>query len=449
MRKTHETPPNRRIKSKMLLKAIDADGGSNRDLAYKAGVSFRAIAEARTGFKDDDLQKTRKRLGIVESMTRLAISLGLDPHRVLEELNISASEAKVRKHVERAREDSASKAHHGGDYLLHAVRSRELVNPRRKGPILGIVPWSPFSDGIISGVSVAKLLARSVLGSLNPEWDREVNITLEKSFSDAEKRLLSDDESDTPECLLGLYDLPWRRRADVEIVTLPGLRVKVGALCTRKITWKDVLVGGDSLPRVLVIAGDVGDKLITGPADYPEGRIIKPRLETNDRPTICRRIQTECKQVRQNDLLFVADGPLVSDVFQHLEQTGIKDQLKKDGIEVQKIGGTAWAPSYRFGFALRRDSPRSRDLIQEAIDQDLIGRLLPRTAYLYLKLVESGPDEIGLNLSDLSERYAQGASNFLQITKELYPQNWRQLLERSVMDRNTLDLLLPNHAGRK
>src|SRR5262249_18267194 len=98
------------------------------------------------------------------------------------------------------------------------------------------------------------------------------------SFGQAEIRLLSD-EPGTPECLIGLYDLPWRRRGDVEVIPLPGLYVRLGALCTRDIRWQDIIAGwSKELPHALVVEGDVGDKLLSGPVDYPQALLIEPRL---------------------------------------------------------------------------------------------------------------------------------------------------------------------------
>ncbi|MBA3972621.1 MAG: hypothetical protein C0504_00220 [Candidatus Solibacter sp.] len=430
-----------RIKSPTLIRALKDHGGSNRELAEEANISFRAIAEARNGFDQTEIQGARKRLGAVSSITRLAIHLNLEPGVVLSEVGIDPSDAAVQRQIERARETSTPKTHHQEDYVLQAVKARELADPKRRpGPIVGIVPWSPFSDVDQGGASVARLLARSVLGSLNPEWDREVNVVSEESFGDAEKRLLSDDAG-TPECLLGLYDLPWRRRGDVEVVALPGLYVRVGGICTQSISWKEILTGwNQTLPHALVIEGDVGDKLLSGPVDYPDARIIKPRLKTQNPREIADRVKYEVTHRLQPDgVLLVADGPLVSDV---------QSVLAGMDITICEVTEPEWAPVCRFGFAIRIDARRFKELVEEAISQDLLGRVFPRTVYLYLKLLKSNnTGQVRLNLAEMASQFhPDGPLKFLKIAQEFDP-HWRTFLSNAVMDKPAFDDLADKICG--
>lgn len=432
-------PGAKRLTSETLTHALKAHGGSNRELAEEAGISFRAIAEARSGFDSNEMQGARKRLGAVSSITRLAICLNVEPNVVLKELGIDTSDATVQRHMERAR-DASFPSSYSDDYVLQAVKARELADPKkRSGPIVGIVPWSPFSDGDGGGASVARLLARMLLGSLNPEWDRDVNVVAEASFGDAEKRLLSGDPG-APEVLTGLYDLPWRRRGDVDVVALPGLYVRVGGLCTQPISWKDILTGRKELPHALVIEGDVGDKLLSGPVDYPDARLIKPRLTTQDAREISDRIKYEVTQrLQPNGLMLVADGPLVSTVQGVLESV-----LSGTEVRMSEVTDKEWAPVCRFGFAVRVDAKRFKELIEGAISQDLLGRVFPRTVYLYLKLLKSDrTGQVRLNLAEMrSPFHPDGDSKFLEIAKEFDPDNYKALLTKAVMDKTALEDLL-------
>lgn len=390
-----------KIESDTLAAALKRDGGSNRELADRAGISFRAIAEARGGFDPDELAGARKRLGVVSSMTRLATCLGLDPSVILTELKIDASDATVKRQIERTQEASLLRPT-DEDPVLKVVRARAKTN--NAGPVIGLVNWKPFANDLGGGSSFAKLIARSVLGSLNPEWDKDSNITLEKDFMNAEVRLLSED-SDKPDVLFGLYDLPWRHEGAVAVVPLPGLCVPVGALLcapkgARKLNWIDVLANkpGEFLPQALVVKGDIGDRLL-GAVDYPGGQIRQ--LEQSDPKTIAAHLETLNKDSR---FLFVADGPLVTAVEEHLTSgriTRINDEL---------------APVVRFGFAVAEDAPKFAALLRATISNDLFGRALPHTVWLYLCLLASDQQhQIRFDLADLERQELGLADRFVTV----------------------------------
>lgn len=410
-----------RLTSATLTNALRADGGSNRELSERAGISFRAMAEARNGFDPDELRGTRKRRGVASSMTRLAICLGVDPADVLRDLNIDPTDVRIRKQIKTARDASALRGDKD-DRVMSAVRAR--MNSSTPGPIVGIVPWKPFSGG---GASVARLLARSVLGSLNPEWNREVNLREESNFVAAQERLLSNDP-DRPDVLLGLYDLPWRRQGFVDVVPLPGLRVAIGGLCTRPITWPDLLAGAGDLPHALVIEGDIGDRILRGPADYPEVRLIAS-LKTFDPDEIARRIRRELDQLSApGGFLFVADGPLVRSVYDSLSVDDLPDDRKPKMVDPR------WAPTVRFGFAITHDSERFKGLLEAAITEDLFSRVLPRTVNLYLDLLKSdNTKQLRLDLADIESEVPGAAQRFVDLALE-FGRDSESLLNKTALD---------------
>jgi len=262
------------------------------------------------------------------------------------------------------------------------------------------------------------LLTATLLGSLDPTWDRASNVVLQETFQTAEQGLLSDDD-ETPELLVGMYDLPWRRRKGIDVVPLPGLYVKVGGICTRDIHWKEILSGRDEqLPHVLLIEGDIGERLLAGPANYPSSKRIKDRVHVSDpQETVIKKIKSHL-QIGDNqlsDFLFVADGPFVS---------AIRDALKADELDLKEIQGAEWVPKYRFGFAIRSDAPDFKDLVHEAISEDLLGRVFPRTAHLYIKLLTSDlTSQIVLDIDELNVHPA-GDMKFIKILHEHYENSY-------------------------
>lgn len=422
-----------RIVSRILIGKLKETGATNRELAERAQISFRAIAEARDGFDPVELRGTKKKLGVVSSMTRLASCLDVDPRKVLDELGIDTSEASVKRQMERAREASLLKSS-DEDPVIRAIRTRGF-------PSFGVVSWSPFTDDL-GGGSFAKLLVRSVIGSLNPDWDREVGVRPpERDFVEAERRLLSN-EADRPDCVLGLYDLPWRRQEGVNVVPLPGLHVRVGGLCTEPFSWNQVLANNprSPIPHALLIRGDVGDRLLRGPVDYPSAKVVRPALDTFDPLEIARRIGKDAQSDFRDGFLFVADGPLVQSVKALLPEgkwhvVGANDECRT-------------APVVRFGFGLTRDSSHFTSLLEEAISGDLLGRALPRTVSLYLRLLESDhTNQVGFDPDDLERRESGLALRFVQIAQELDPDQARATLSKAARDpeqiREYFDRVMP------
>ena len=397
-----------KISSETLKKALKDNGGSNREVAERAGISFRAIAEARDGYDAEDLLSPRKRMGVVSSITRLAACLGLDPSTILKELGIDVSDVSVQRQVERANEASLLRSAEE-DPVLRAMRIREGT-VGISGPMISIVSWSPFNDDP-GGGSFAKLIARSVMGSLNPDWERDKNLSTEKNFVEAEKCLLSS-EQNKPDCVFGLYDLPWRNQGEVEVISLPGLYVRVGALCTVGFSWNKILAStpGAPLPHAMVIKGDIGDRMLRGPVDYPSGRLML--VETYDPTEIAARIEGELSKKYKDGFMFVADGPLVM---------AVKAALPcQSPFFLKEVDDRHWAPVVQFGFAVQHDATRFAALLSDAISGDLLGRALPRTVRLYLRLLENDrTNQIIFDPTDLDRHQPGLAARFIAIAMTL------------------------------
>jgi len=396
------------VRSPILEKALTEHGGNNREIAEEAGVSFRSLAEARNGIDGNQLKSSRKQHGVAESMTRLSIYLDVDPEQVLREIGIDPTDPTIRRHMERARIEATPKER-TQDSVLHSMRAR--AGDGRPGPIVGMVPWLPLFNGDLAGPSVGLALARSLLRSLDPCWGGPKNLAACESFVDAETQVLSQ-ELGTPEIAMGLYDLPWRRSRGVDVVTLPGLSVRLGGLCTRQIGWRDILLAehGEKPPWALVINGDAGSKLLSGAVLYP--RLLDPPLTSFDVEEAADRIRREVlkKPKDPSGFLFVADGPFVSQVANFLP----------DLVEVKPlfpiIDKRDTAPSYKFGVGVPVDAERFRFLIGEAISKDLLGRVFPKLVDLYLRLL--GADRDGHVRLDISELDGDRGARFLELALE-------------------------------
>lgn len=395
--------------SSTLTRALIDNGATNRVIAQGAGVSNRAVVEARHGV---DLEKVtrRKRQGVARSFTRLSIFFRLDPSIVLRELHLDPDAPELRVQINRARSDAFAPIPFG-DHTLSVIQAREENKPR-----VGIVNWDPFASKDTDNWSFATAITRGVLGAINPDW-RSVQTVPYDDFSEAEELLFEDDARGL-DVVVGLYDIPWRLLNEgVEVVTLPGLAMQLAGIAVGlqnvpapEVGWLDVLSGGGRLPHALAIFGDAGSILLRGAADYPEG-LLGPDIKSRDPEKIARRLQYEL-ETGELGIILIADGTLVS------ATTGI---LKDAGVTVREIGDAKRAPQYRFGFGVRTDSPIFRDLLKDALKQELFGRALPRTVLLYSRLIEIAKRKGRLVFSrtSLSELDSDLPSLFEEVAREM------------------------------
>jgi hypothetical protein len=81
---------------KTLKEVVTAQGLSNRDFSAKAGISFRAIAEIRSGQWDEAMQNKngkgysgRKRSGAIQVMARTLVACGENPQEWIKTLSLT------------------------------------------------------------------------------------------------------------------------------------------------------------------------------------------------------------------------------------------------------------------------------------------------------------------------------------------------------------------------
>ncbi|HEY4480020.1 MAG TPA: hypothetical protein VJB58_00935 [Candidatus Paceibacterota bacterium] len=80
---------------KTLANLVNAQGLSNRRFAEKAGISFRAIADIRSGKFEEALQNRngaefskKKRIGAIQVMSRVLIACGENPQEWVKTLGL-------------------------------------------------------------------------------------------------------------------------------------------------------------------------------------------------------------------------------------------------------------------------------------------------------------------------------------------------------------------------
>lgn len=399
--------------SPTMAQAIVDSGLTNRELADKAKVSFKTLAEVRNGFAD--LESSKRRSGAARSLTRLATALGEDVSTVLREVGLDPSDPTIGRSIklaEVARTTGLDDV--DGDPILSFIR-----HDPKKPPRTAIITNPPIHPVGHTLPSIADALFRGILGSLDHRWSSAAEPTRFEQFADAEIAMQKHD-SVAPHLCMGLYDLPARHHAGIDLVPIPGLSIKIGGLTNKEnLNWVQLMTqfrDPRSAPHVLCIEGDVGERWINGPVTYPHSYILPP-LKESSLEAIEERFATEFEKARNGQylggLVFVADGPLIAR-FHAIQRFG----EKFPGFRLIKAQE---APSWRFGIGLTGDAPEFKRRLENAIREDLLGTTFARTVSLYCQLLLDDFDEtIRLDLSEL-ERIRPGLSTrFQNIARDLY-----------------------------
>jgi hypothetical protein len=371
---------------------------SQADVAEAVGVSTKTLAEVTKGWHSDALSG-RKRVGLAESLTRLALYFQVDPQAVLREVGIwdePGVQAKSRATVE---EEVVSTSGQGvaaeGDRALTDIQVRGRLENKSGIVKAGILAWKPFH--LLGGAdSFAHRYCRSVLKAVNPDWI--VAIEEYRNLDDS-LRALTGIYSGTrrgggfaggaPEVdmVFGLYDLVSREAQGLEFVPVPGLSVRAGAIWIgREVSWFDLLSPPSESyrPFAVVVRAEAGYLTLAGACDYPLKSLqVLDSIDPDDIVDALLHIVHDKWEKSRIPVCFVADSFSVEDVTVRLEH-----QLHQNvtyGLVQQ--GMHEWAPRYQLGVGVRADSERFKRLLLRATQINLFGSSIPHTARLYWDLL--------------------------------------------------------------
>lgn len=390
-------------------------------IASEAQVATNTLALVRKGkpiaFGPDD---ERKKAGLAESLTRLAIYLKVDVREALAEFGLSDEEQSVLNGIERARR-TAQRPQMVPDKALEAMELRRIqANAEECVVELGVLSWAPFhGEKPEDNMPFALEYMERLIHAINPYWS--VHHTTVTGIDRAIRGLVADD----PEfdLVFGLYSTPYRQQSGLDFIPVPGLSIELGAITRLPLSWRDIIDPRGETLLALVLDKEAGFHLLRGAAGYKPGyvRAISDRHPPRLAAELLRLDRSEGK-----DVVFVADAFTCNDVRDALRNGNWlrywqSDQAPPEVSEIAEFelvdadNADGWAPRFDVAVAVRADSPRLRNLLIDAQRNDLFdrGRLAISRLYqdLYQRAGASGrlldPSSFVTSLGDRgSNRFA-------------------------------------------
>lgn len=390
--------------------------GSQAKLAEVARVSTKTInlikAGKYTAPQPDDNAPDRWRpvRGFVEAITRLAVHLGADPHKILAEYGVELGEPAISTAIDRALREAAS-PRLLRDCVLDAIQLRGQGAPaaadipeRGEGIIrVGILAWPPFHDGTDDSFGVRYM--DTLIGITDPRWrwERKKKHATVQSINSGIESLLqhpSQDDSDKNrrcDLVFGIFDTPYRRIIELDFLSVPGIRVPLGALVSDgSLSWSWILGFEDKdRPKALVLKYEAGHLYMEGACRYvPKEDLIfvdesKATSETIFDESARQLRDLVREQKGKREVIFVADEQTTRKVRHRFTR-------QYGGGYVQlgtKEGELASPPRYDLGLAFRADAVHFKRLLENAHVNGLWAQCLPQMAQLYADLFFGTPSD--------------------------------------------------------
>jgi transcriptional regulator with XRE-family HTH domain len=320
----------------------------------------------------------RRRLGQVESLTRLAAHLKVNIKEVLGEFGVDI-DGDIESAIARARREAAA-PHVIDDPTLNSVRARgdkEWIGEVR----VGLLKWQPFHGD--NGATFAEQYTRRLIGNLNPflKYESSELNGIEESINRLVDRKPSDDQA--LDLVFGLYETPARHLLEMKFLQVPGFNVQLGAIATsfEQRDWWDVILGVREAyqPKVVVIKDEIGQLFLRGPALYPIKKIV-PRPNAN--PVELAEFVLGLLSSEKGDVAFVAEQQKCREVLAQLQ--GARPARKIELVETPSDKGKV--PTYEVGIAVRGDAKDWLNLLQIA-QADLFRNCTDNIARLYASVL--------------------------------------------------------------
>ena len=379
-------------KSEVLAKALESAQAQRplAEIAKAAKVSTRALAKAKAGWSPStELRTRRQKVGVAETVTRLAVYLGIRPDEALRELGIMGDDA-VAAAISRAARDAARPQIHP-DRALSDIAIRASTDPQGS-PVVkaGILAWEPFHRAGEES-SFGRQYLEALLRSVNPNWRIEYHDL--ETIDEAINALVSPPVK--CDLIFGLYDLPYRRQEGLDFVPIPGISVSLGAIVSEQLSsfdWPSLLYQTANTPLAMVMKEEAGYHILVGSSGYANNNLlIQDHHSLHDLASDLLKQWSYFEASRGRSVCLVADAFSCRGVLEEISHllTHSPPNLDQPAPRFRLLErDTAWTPAFELGVALRADSTRFKSLLNFATRQSLFHHGLLRTAGLYLDLFE-------------------------------------------------------------
>ena len=365
-------------------------------IADEAQVSTKALVLIKNKKKwnseliEAKKKNNRRRLaGLAASATRLAVHFDIKPTDALEELGFDVNDRDIKSAVARATMD-AKRRQLVDDPTLATIKGRAAEEDKLNGIIkVAVLNWQPFYDRDYEH-SFARRYLKMLLGAIDPTW--EVHEEIVNSIQVGIDGVVQ--EPSRYDIVFGLYALPFRRSIGLDFVTVPGLRVPLGAVVRNEsnLTWERIIKTENHADfRPVVLKEEAGYHFVAGALCYPEPL----PLEEHEPAKIAVELLNQIAKTGYQEVFFAADRFTCTAVVQTVDnwRSGqlIPPSLKATTIPRLKVLPDStfdqWVPSYSAAIGLRANSHFFRSLLTESAREELFHNAALRTAALYFDLL--------------------------------------------------------------
>jgi hypothetical protein len=232
---------------------------------------------------------------------------------------------------------------------------------------------------------------------------------------------------------VGITETVHRRYLGLVFVAIPGLSMRLGAICLRGTErdgptpeWRSAILPGKMKDRYfLVTSSDVAHDYLKGQCGIGTREIIT--RSANDPGQIGEILLEETEKHHGHWIIFVDGDDVCGLVADSLAGTrGFSERYSVEDLP----GAREECPRYPVGIAFRSGAAYLRGLLQAARDEELFGGSSRRTAHLYASLIiESFLERNPAGLPDIPEmRGAFGIKHFPMATREFQEVLFRRLV---------------------
>lgn len=375
---------------------------TQKDLAEAIGVSTKTLGALLKGkllstdmgdFSSAPMEAGDRQVrGWAESLTRVALFLGLDVSEVLESVKIDISNPGVAGAVDRVKEEDFIKRRHGDPVIDRILR--------RGGVKAGILVWPPFvGQDEAPNHSWGGRYMKRLLRSINPRW--EVELCPIRSLKKAIDGVLG--EGDDLDCCFGLYDTSSRRLRGLDFVDVPGLGVRLQVLTAapEEVTWDDIFAGPTSGKRrllPLVISDEVGHLFLQGVCGYSNPETVS----TVEHRSLAARlaVKTALEEDESSAVIFAADSATCQALLRQYRGSDWERDLplRLTEEEFERVRATrdrfravpeseGQGVAYRVGIATSADAKTWRSLLERTQKDELFRNGLSLTVTDYSRLL--------------------------------------------------------------
>ena len=421
---------------------------TRQELADSIGVSTSTLARLLRGkffggdkFKEPERASQRQLQGYAETLTRVALFLGVAPEALIKSYGIDPALPGLQTSIANAARDQAIANRHGGDSVIDRIRNRtpQIVSA-------GILKWEPFVEaGESVDASWAHGFMRRLIASVNPDWvGGEANPV--HTIKEALDAVSNKNQLD---CCFGLYDTPSRRVLGLDFLQLPGLGVALGSVAIpgEGISEKDLYDRRHSGIVRFVIENEVGDHFLRGPCGLRD--IVQ--LQNPSPDYIAARLATRRAMSPSPPVVFVANYATCTSVARSLQFPNRWKTLAHDIFDASIVEHdmpfkfrTLTGAAYEVGIAFDANATRWGKLLKLALQREMFRNTVGLAAAAYATLLLKNHAQSTLvNLPLLDTLPAYSARNFLENLRheaKTYPPDERDILRKRIARWHAMDL---------